>query len=339
MSAVELGRYEGLWEKANKKCAFEIVIDETNFETHNESNKFGIQGFFEWRLLRDDEGDFPECIGLQAMEIIRGSYDPNTNILVCLGYKLMDDKHFLGHDGYAIDFNCIQNGKINTNTLGHELKWDNTMELTKVASKKELYNILMTNFVNEKGIVLLIADFIHYFKKPKTMSYNAASFNCKLAAMNKKYKQLLNGLFVDIEYSVTVANYQLDVHEFSKQSIPVKNNNKFNKILKTLSDSYEKRIVVIYAYDARILTHNAKYYKYSHISKQLWSKMIEYYDKKYKNLIFMHIDFTRDTTSIMNSLKIEYLPTVVVKVNDEIKVSSTGFDWFQSVTNCIKNHV
>ena len=75
----DFGRYEGAWTEWDGGSVFEILIDETNFHPldHNISNS--NEGFFEWRIIKDDKNRFGDCFGRQAMEKIRGFFIKKKN--------------------------------------------------------------------------------------------------------------------------------------------------------------------------------------------------------------------------------------------------------------------
>eukprot|EP01083_Nonionella_stella_P090659 253282_1 len=207
-SVLKFGRYEGVWKSNVSDAEFELVIDQDNFERfHTEKHgEFAFDGFFEWRIIAGKL--YEEAHGRQAMEKVRGlffNFESGTDNdgkdqyhLICLGYELVEhgDIRFLGHDGYDIVLDPSKT-KIETNTLGHRLKWDNPMVLYRTACKTELIQLLYQNqYLKEQGIVDIICQYLHYFETPTKVVKNAYSFNMKVNAMDKR----IHPLFKDLNY-------------------------------------------------------------------------------------------------------------------------------------------
>ena len=216
-SDFDFGRFEGIWADDKGRCEFEIVIDETNFHAFDNNMAHSIEGFFEWRITKDEDDEYVDCLGRQAMEKIRGFFYEKEKILICLGYELVQNqrKTFLGHDGHYIQFNNNYNNSktIDTKTLGREL-WQ-----------------IMESYFNEAYITNIVCSYLHKFKIEDNIdnqsNYNAWSFNDKLIAMNKKHNKhivtetsdcnfnVFDSLFNDLSYK-TVKYSHLTMNELSK---------------------------------------------------------------------------------------------------------------------------
>ncbi|ETO06727.1 serologically defined colon cancer antigen 1 [Reticulomyxa filosa] len=189
-SDIELpfGRYEGYWEDPKHDVLFEIVIDGSNFKSTRESGPpFSFEGFHEWRLLKAPE-DWPELranVGMQAMELLRGFY-----------YDY--DMHSNAYQFIALGFCCVEPSQ-NTGIIqsdGYKIQMDKPDGFLKhVASKKELITLL-TELLEEPGIVKVLASMLHHFERPiyEKPEINPRKWKRQLDVMPADIRPLFNDI-------------------------------------------------------------------------------------------------------------------------------------------------
>ena len=164
------GRYEGYWEDARDTCTYEAVIDEANFtitKTESDATLGGGQrmyfdGFIEWRITRIENHAMmrKSLVGAQGIEKVRGYYESLSNLFKCVGYRVFEGKS--GMLGIAAYRSIFFGPKVPLMTYSWSESWsDSTMEVKRVASKRELYQLISDKF-DEKNIVNIITQLLHF---------------------------------------------------------------------------------------------------------------------------------------------------------------------------------
>jgi len=160
----------------------------------------------EWRLLETPLTSLEEHVDKQAMEVVRGYYYDNPKHekpyqILMLGYLVIEpmdiSSPMLGVDGYSIQLDTPDQyrDEIKHKTLHHTLDWSGNIVLKHVASKQELRQLLM-DFFEEIEIVGILADMLHYFKRPTKTRTNEWRDD-KLRTMDS----CMRPLFQELEYN------------------------------------------------------------------------------------------------------------------------------------------
>eukprot|EP01084_Bolivina_argentea_P022559 41923_1 len=179
---LSFGRYEGSWKdrEIDTQYECELVIDENNFKIYKDEFKYSFEGYFEWRTIDVPDNIKKTAINTMAMEKVKGYYfndnecDKNDKYqMIAIGYEMYQSPNpnvsqfIYWNDAYRfrLDPNISYKTIIESFSCD-EGKWNNPINIKRVASKNELIELLTFKFGNEKGIVHIVADMLHYFEIP-----------------------------------------------------------------------------------------------------------------------------------------------------------------------------